>query len=84
MTASKQLQGVELIDCAKANAESGLSVAAKQCGYAEDTETFQENLLQACHRIGVDIQQLSDLIDDDKLLTEQSRTSISPETTSEL
>ncbi|WP_036478316.1 hypothetical protein [Myxosarcina sp. GI1] len=84
MTAPEQLQGVELIDCAKANAESGLSVAAKQCGYGDDTEAFKQNLVRACQKIGVEIEQLSDLVDNDKLPAEQARSTISPDTTSEL
>ena len=38
------LQGIELIDCAKANAKQGVTVAAKQSGYGQDIALFQKNL----------------------------------------
>ena len=38
------LQGVELIDCAKANAKRGTAYAAKQSGYNENISLFQKNL----------------------------------------
>ena len=58
------LQGIELIDCAKANAKQGKAYAAKQSGYDENISLFQKNLKQACQEIGVDIDDIKDLITD--------------------
>ena len=81
---SKKLQGTELIDCAKANAKQGISVAAKQCGYGERLEDFQQNLKQACQEIGVKIEQLSDLITERQIQKRQRGIEIAPETKSQL
>ncbi len=64
MSVQKRLEGIELIDCAKANAKQGLATAAKQCGYDDNIALFKEHLIAACQEIGVDIEQLSDLITD--------------------
>lgn len=84
MTASKVLQGTELIDCAKANAKQGLTVAAKQCGYEDRIEDFQENLKKACQEIGVEIEQLADLITDRQIPQEGKGIKVEPETKSKL
>lgn len=79
------LQGIELIDCAKANAKQGVEIAAKQCGYERDTDLFRENLRKACQQIGVDLNELSDLVTDQQLAKEKRKTvEIAPDTTSEL
>lgn len=70
------LQGIELIDCAKANAKQGLTVAAQQCGYGDNISLFRKNLIQACQEIGVDIEQLSDLVTDQQMVKESPGTSI--------
>lgn len=36
MTSAKPLQGLDLIDCAKANASLGIDNAARNCGYGEN------------------------------------------------
>jgi hypothetical protein len=62
MASSVPLQGSELISCAKANAKQGLTTTAKLCGYGDNIELFQNNLKQAGQDIGVDLEDLSDLI----------------------
>jgi hypothetical protein len=62
MTSSVPLQGVELISCAKANAKQGLKTTANLCGYGNNIELFQNNLKQAGQDMGVDLEDLSDLI----------------------
>ena len=62
MAENQPLTGTELIDCAKASATQGLKQASQNCGYGEDIHSFQENLQQACDRIGVNIDDLSDLV----------------------
>ena len=79
------LQGIELINCAKANAKQGISVAAKQSGYDNNIDLFQENLDKACQEIGVNINELSDLITDQQELKENSKVlNIAPDTPTEL
>lgn len=84
MALSERLKGIELIDCAKANAEQGLAVAAHLCGYGDDTATFQQELRQACQQIGVSIDDLSDLVTEQQNVLQQGGVEISPETPSEL
>ncbi|MEO1689991.1 MAG: hypothetical protein AAFR63_00455 [Cyanobacteria bacterium J06631_6] len=61
------LQGIELINCAKANAKQGVEVAAAQSGYESNVGLFVENLHVACQQIGVDINELSDLIKEQRV-----------------
>ncbi|ASC70122.1 hypothetical protein XM38_010520 [Halomicronema hongdechloris C2206] len=62
MAASHPLKGLELLDCAKSNAEQGVAIAAHQCGYGSDIEGFARSLKRTCEDIGVDIESLGDLI----------------------
>lgn len=79
------LQGIELIDCAKANAKQGSAVAAKNCGYDNNIGLFIENLHKSCQQIGVDINELSDLITDQQLAKEGKKIDIAaPYTPSDL
>lgn len=79
------LQGIELIDCAKANAKQGVTVAAKQSGYGQDIALFQKNLDKACQEIGVNIDELADLITDQQKVKENHvGLDIAPDTTTEL
>jgi hypothetical protein len=79
------LQGIELVDCAKANARQGLQVAAHQCGYGQDLDRFQQALEQACQGIGVNIQELSDLITDQQAVRRAAGgIEVAPDTPSEL
>lgn len=79
------LQGIELINCAKANAKQGIEVAAEQSGYQENIELFVKNLHQACQEIGVKINELEDLITDQQTAKEQRNfIEISPDTPSQL
>ena len=56
------LTGIDLIDCARANAASGLETTAQLCGYGEDVSAFQEALQQASSQLGLHIESLNDLI----------------------
>jgi hypothetical protein len=78
------LQGVELISCAKANAQQGLETAAQQCGYGENIQLFQENLVLAGEEIGVNLDKLSDLITVQQEARETGATEIAPDTASEI
>ncbi|MBE9047545.1 hypothetical protein IQ255_24605 [Pleurocapsales cyanobacterium LEGE 10410] len=79
------LQGIELIDCAKANAKQGAEIAAERSGYGQNVGLFIENLHKACQQIGVNINELDDLITDQQIAkTERKVMDIGPETTSDL
>ncbi|WP_413164528.1 hypothetical protein ACL6C3_01155 [Capilliphycus salinus ALCB114379] len=62
MAQTEPLKGTELIDCAKACANLGLKQAAENCGYGEDLDGFKTNLQQAGDRMGIHINDLSDLV----------------------
>lgn len=79
------LQGIELINCAKANARAGIATAAQQSGYEQNLELFSENLTKACQAIGVNIDELSDLITDQQVAKEKRKVmDISPDTAIDL
>ena len=81
----KVLKGIELINCAKANAARGVTYAAKQSGYQENIHLFQQNLYQACEQIGVNIDNLQDLItDQQKIRKNINFQEISPDSLFEL
>ena len=79
------LQGIELIDCAKANAKQGVAVAAERSGYGTNIGLFIENLNKACQQIGVNIDELQDLITDQQVAKEKRQImDVAPDTTSDL
>lgn len=86
MNTQKTLTGIELIDCAKANAKQGVEVAAKQCGYGQDIEQFRQSLQQACNEKGIDINadDISNLITDQQFVKEYGGIEIAPESKSSL
>jgi hypothetical protein len=56
------LHGTELIDCAQASARQGISVAAHQCGYHDDIDTFQHELTGALQQMGIKNKDFEDLL----------------------
>jgi hypothetical protein len=84
MAASTPLTGIELIDCAKANAKQGLETTAQLCGYGDHLQTFKDKLQSACHDIGVEISELNDLITDQQTVLQQGGIEVAPDTPSEL
>jgi hypothetical protein len=84
MSASSMLTGIELIDCARANAKQGVEVAARQCGYGTDLNRFSQALQEACHHIGVEIHELSDLITDSQSLLRQGGVEFAPDNDGDL
>jgi hypothetical protein len=84
MTSSVPLQGLELVSCAKANAKQGLTITAKQCGYGENIELFQNSLKQAGQDMGVDIEDLSNLITAQQQIREMGEIEIAPDTTTNI
>ncbi|WP_416674218.1 hypothetical protein [Egbenema bharatensis] len=84
MSASKPLKGIELVDCAKANARQGVEVAAELCGYGQDIISFQQELQQACQGMGVEISELSDLITEQQTVRQRGGVEIAPDSPSSL
>ncbi|NJL87565.1 MAG: hypothetical protein HC886_18805 [Leptolyngbyaceae cyanobacterium SM1_1_3] len=84
MASKKPLDGVILIDCAKANAKQGLAVAAKQCGFGDDTERFMQVLKQACEDMGIELNQIEDLITEQQRVKQQGGFEVAPETPADL
>jgi hypothetical protein len=83
MTSSKPLEGVVLVDCAKANAKYGIDTAAEQCGYGQDVVAFETALKAACQSMGISLQEFADLSTE----SESQRPSgieVAPDTTSDL
>ena len=84
MASPTKLKGLELIDCAKANAAQGIQAAAELCGYGDDLNTFKGELKHACDNIGVQIHELSDLITDQQAVIQRGGIEVAPDTPSEL
>lgn len=84
MPARQPLKGIELIDCAKANAKEGIEVAAYQCGYDKDTEIFMQDLQDACQQIGVSIESIEELIVEPPIVRQNLGIEVAPDTPSEL
>jgi hypothetical protein len=79
------LQGIELIDCAKANAKQGVEVAAALSGYENNEDLFIENLKAACQQIGVNVSELGDLTTDQQVAKENIRViEVAPDTAADL
>ncbi|AFY96531.1 hypothetical protein [Chamaesiphon minutus] len=62
MESQVPLHGIDLIDCAQANANQGIKLAAQQCGYRDDLTAFDRELTVATAQIGVKINGFQDLI----------------------
>jgi hypothetical protein len=84
MASPTPLKGLELVDCARANAKQGIETAAELCGYGEDLKTFSQELKQACDQMGVKINELTDLITDQDALINLEGEIVAPETDSVL
>ncbi|MDI9638760.1 hypothetical protein QM565_23875 [Geitlerinema splendidum] len=84
MSASQPLKGTELIDCAKANAKQGIEAATELCGYGSDFNTFKQELKRACQDIGVEVNELSDLITDQQTVQRMGGIEVAPDTPSQL
>ena len=84
MASSQPLTGIELIDCAKANAQQGIATAAELCGYGSDLNAFDRELKLACQNIGVDVKELSDLITTQQMMKQGMGIEVAPDTPSEL
>lgn len=59
-----QLKGLDLIDCARANAKQGKAIACEQCGYGGNYPIFEVELKKACQEIGVKFDDLDDWVEE--------------------
>lgn len=84
MASPTPLIGLELVDCARANAKQGIETAAYLCGYGEDINTFSRELKRACDDMGVTVNELSDLITDQDNLIKIEGEIVAPETSTQL
>ncbi|AFZ16632.1 hypothetical protein [Allocoleopsis franciscana] len=80
MASSTPLQGLELVDCARANAKQGIETAAMQCGYGDNLHRFSQELKQACDDMGVTFNELTDLITEQDALIKTEGEIVAPET----
>ncbi len=80
MASPTPLKGLELVDCARANAKQGIETAANLCGYGQDINTFSRELKQACNDMGVTVNELSDLITTQDNLIKTEGEIVAPET----
>ena len=78
------LTGIDLIDCARANAASGLETTTKLCGYGEDINGFQAALKQAGLQMGLKIESLSDLLSKKPHTMGDKGVNVAPDTNSSL
>ncbi len=62
MKSTIKLHGIELLDCAQANAKLGLSTTVQQCGYGNNILAFQKELQKTGSEIGIQISSLQDLM----------------------
>ena len=83
MTSPTPLHGTELIDCARANANQGMEVAANQCGYNGDIVTFERELQAAAHQMGIKLHGFQDLMKTPET-PQPSGIEIAPDTATEL
>ncbi|MBC7824164.1 MAG: hypothetical protein H7126_09815 [Candidatus Parcubacteria bacterium] len=84
MASPTPLQGLDLVDCARANAKQGIETTADLCGYGKDLNTFRHELEKACQHMGVEFHELSDLIRDETPLMQMGGEIVAPDTPSEL
>ena len=85
MASPQPLHDTELVNCARANANQGIEIAACQCGYGDDINTFAQELRQACEKMNLQVKELKELItDQDIILKLGAGEIIAPETASEL
>lgn len=84
MASPTPLIGLELVDCARANAKQGIETAAQLCGYGEDINAFSRELKLACDDMGVTVNELSDLITDQDNLINTEGEIVAPETSTQL
>lgn len=80
---STPLTGIDLLNCAQANAKEGLEAATQHCGYGEDSSSFMAALQEAAQNKGITLTDFSDLLKFDDLRPSPGE-AIAPESPGEL
>lgn len=80
---STPLTGIDLLNCAQANAKEGLEAASQYCGYGLDCSSFMAALQDAAQDKGITLEKLSDLLNLDDLRPSPGE-AIAPESPGEL
>lgn len=83
MTSPTPLEGVVLVDCAKANAKYGIDTAAEQCGYGNDVAAFETALKKACQAMGITLKDFAALSEDSEI-QRPSGIEVAPDTAADL
>lgn len=84
MSTPTPLEGTELIDCARANGNEGIKMAAERSGYGQDLDAFNIKLKQACQSIGVEFNSFDDILKSSTDYHKDAGIIVAPETSSEL
>jgi hypothetical protein len=84
MASPTPLTGLELVDCARANAKQGTQTAAQLCGYGDNLEQFRQALQQACQQMRVEFHELSDLVKDEQIPLNLGGIEVAPDSNSDL
>lgn len=84
MASPTPLTGLELVDCARANAKQGTETAARLCGYGNNLGQFRQALQQACQQMRVEFHELSDLIKDEQIPINMGGIEVAPDSNSDL
>jgi len=79
MAANQPLTSIALIDCAKANAAQGVTVAARLCGYEENISGFRQALTKAGEDMGITLSDLDDLITDQSVAKRMNVLEVAPD-----
>lgn len=74
------LTGIDLIDCARANAQEGLKTVTQLCGYGTDLEGFHHALTEAGHHMGMDIESLDSLLVNADSINRTRKIEVAPDT----
>lgn len=84
MVAPKPLQGTELVDCAAVSKDESVETVAQQCGYGDDVSAFEQQLRQACQKMGIEIHNFSDFVKANQRHDKDSGMVIAPDTPTQL
>ena len=84
MASPTPLTGLELVDCARANAKQGIETAANLCGYGENLNGFRQALEEACRHMRIEFHELSDLIKDEPMPLNLSGIEVAPDDDAQL
>jgi hypothetical protein len=84
MSAKTPLKGTELVDCARANAKQGSERAAGLCGYGDDLNGFKQAVKEACDEMGVQFNELIDLVKEEPILLELEGEIVAPDSDGQL